>query len=1327
MLFRRWKEWFKTGKSTGQRLRENKGQIAIMLILAIAVLFIFYAMALNLGKVSDLKILVTRASTSAASVYSAQIGGMAESYFRTALGGRIRYCRSTSIWGAIFAFIVIIVATYVSAGKATGPVMKAMLAVAVVMAAASLVMQVVVVQPGITSAWNKMMTETMTDVQRFLEVGLQTALTTVVTDQEKVPDWIDMDMDAQVASNEGDPEDTVSRFSHYYTMRLLKSQPNLNSAIGIYLAEMTDLLYGEVIPPDALYADTDNWGLYDPPPCWDDRSNPCCYLERWNRPSECNSCCEARQLDSANDECVVGYGVDSASCERNSPFEGFPNVYEPVFDNIFNNDYINNPADYYMSFRELVGRDDEHKEFIRDPDNINDYRQLRNTGALVYRVEDTTGYQRNDIYDRIYPFGVGDYPGNLWDSGQGEVDLLRSKGVFPFLYKYQYWGLSLDDLGPEVNREHCHWYDTDIAPVAGCGDFSEWPRELYDFEGGSEHLKLPRDPAGLICQKNAFVDNRTVVIPDVPPEYSSLGACNPGIAPDKVVMKQHIWREAAGVPYVEAGWSFIAQRDATDGYPNNGLVPGYIQSGGSCATYMPGVYKPWCHQESLKGFGSEPYEDAQQGVWKKGVDRYCQGGDPYHAGCYPTMPGEDPPRECICAETGCVDGGGAYQTDPFDMIAYDLNHFILWARDQATKTAGDIFADYTQWYVEAAEFMENTACYPVDQPVMEHGAVVTVPGMPGECYSKCDDEDPSLMRLIRPAINGILGRVQTWLTYNYSEENIDNVWCVPPDLAVYREDASPEELASFGSGDINSVWECLSWNAYDVVNSIGEVDVIGNDQKFDVCADVQSCLDHQTFCSGQGADFPRCVFSEFDDNFLAEDIFLLSLSEDVIQEFEDCLVAIMSSAVPEDKAPVECTESCGAPEPVVYEEEELESVLNCETVCSQLTLSDSRFQNLISSNYKGGEIRVVLESLEPASVVMASETMECFIPCVVDYDFDGIEIMGECSSPCESQYEVIENRESNSCNPATEEGQEFYRFVVRGLSLAKGSCTQDIAGEWCPQGAGLENAGGLMTDADYNDCYFDKNGYNTAVSMCGVEAENQVAKFRIRANFLGRRIAEAEELVEILNNAASGPSVAFPLGGPLYRYEQASDALIRETKNYYENVQVAELQPEVIYGWRDDPPEGSGAPAEWHLVKAEGKIPTAMPYVSTYTKDWGTTRCYELRNHTGQTKARVTRADQGKVKAVAFPGGQKIWDFRTWKGAVPTANRWNNLNNCVGEGSGPSLWVAEGAFMLNTRGQGCWNQADAILSDEGLSVTMCARYYITGGGEQIELDGKCAF
>ncbi len=292
--------------------------------------------------------------------------------------------------------------------------------------------------------------------------------------------------------------------------------------------------------------------------------------------------------------------------------------------------------------------------------------------------------------------------------------------------------------------------------------------------------------------------------------------------------------------------------------------------------------------------------------------------------------------------------------------------------------------------------------------------------------------------------------------------------------------------------------------------------------------------------------------------------------------------------------------------------------------------------------------------------------------------------------------------------------------ILAEIEIAKGSCGSDPEHE-------LDH-----TRPD------DQQSFINLIDRSIPEAENQVAKFKHRRDFLQRMFDQAQYIRRFLL-AAKAAFDEF-LDGP------AAD-LIQARIDYEE--QETGLPYHAVYGWKDEPKDPQD-PAKWHIVKVEARIPGSCdnecgpgqgdpdpewPKIKTYTKSWGTKRCYELTNVTGYVKFRTIRYDEERISdPVKFPNNLPIWKFR---GAHPKRMQGSDykpggkfdpaqldelcatsqINTFLDDS--PTDGLYEGAFMMEkyigfTAGpednSACWNLAHELLA-RGVIDETCAQYF----------------
>ena len=224
------------------------------------------------------------------------------------------------------------------------------------------------------------------------------------------------------------------------------------------------------------------------------------------------------------------------------------------------------------------------------------------------------------------------------------------------------------------------------------------------------------------------------------------------------------------------------------------------------------------------------------------------------------------------------------------------------------------------------------------------------------------------------------------------------------------------------------------------------------------------------------------------------------------------------------------------------------------------------------------------------------------------------------------------------------------------------------------------------------------------------EAQNQVAKMRVRLDFLEKRRDELDAAIFGLTRSL----------------EQFDNFIVNEVTDLIEVRQSLNDTTEsvhhpfhMVYGWQDEP-EVEGERGLWHIVKVEARIPercglgncdgdedgdppfsqgdVPWPDIDTYRKGFlGSKRCYEMINTSGGVKFRVTRVDENPSENTGeanLPGGLRLWKFQrgapSRQGIIPDSD-WEALDNICpalpnpsAMGSG-SLPIYAGAFMLNDR------------------------------------------
>jgi hypothetical protein len=299
------------------------------------------------------------------------------------------------------------------------------------------------VQPGITALWNKL-TAGLGETDFHMEAGVQTALSNVISDQVNVPDFYDYDMDGFFCDTaagcnpivEDSIPDLVGRYAFYNTLRLKGIQPTGNAGINIiqeFIDALRDLVWQENAAGD--------FGFMD----------PALNCGGGLGPAECDPCCVTQPACCASDSCTnMGECVlptccaddscgDTDTCAARSPYgnTGDPNpIYPWVFEdghyeirrnNASGPPWVRNSPG--ISFREDIGRDDEHHLYRKQSANPNG-EQTYDGLATGFFLNDTTSFY-----------------------GFPDPDILP--GIFPFFYKLADWGTELTTL--TYTGVECHW------------------------------------------------------------------------------------------------------------------------------------------------------------------------------------------------------------------------------------------------------------------------------------------------------------------------------------------------------------------------------------------------------------------------------------------------------------------------------------------------------------------------------------------------------------------------------------------------------------------------------------------------------------------------------------------------------------------------------------------------------------------------------------------------------------------------------------------------------------------------------------------------------
>ncbi|HQP10321.1 MAG TPA: hypothetical protein PKV41_02920, partial [Candidatus Omnitrophota bacterium] len=736
----------KINRALRSPLRKKKtacnGQVAIILILVIAAGLIFFAVSLNLGQFALTRAIVTIASNTSASMLASNMASYGQMLSETQLDGKLELCKWSGLAAAIVSLLAAIIGAILAvftAGSSLAIVIAIITGViGVGLATAAVVMQLTV-QPGLTTWWNSVINETLSTSNQVTENAISAALEKAVTDAVNLPDTNDSDGDriwADAADLASAPyADEISRYGQYYTMRLQQiKQIEPSEEIVDFIGALREF----------LYEGNDGWGIYDPM-----TADLCKGL------AECHMCCVPNTLSdgttnarpatcqNATDDNFWGALCESASPYQLSAIGTAPYAYGWLYDNFFEN-----PYNGFFSLREWIGRDDEHKDFYKDPTGVDPNSvpgggtpsresQRQHADAPVsasgFRLEDTTGFYVPPYYD---PFNPSVNP----PTGENR------KGIFPFFYKMADWGVDLSrvrgNISADLQSRECHWCDVRDAACIECAGLPP-----HDHPLEIPQLSLPVDPASLKYDQSYFVEGVDNAWDVANPE-------NPPLAVDRVT--------------IDIPGPIIATDDqcAEDFYP--GALP-------------------------------------DRGFWRRGADRFCADTCPYYGNCAKCS-GADGGCQCDTRPSGA--DPASFPDDALDDLIYGMTDFIedaekllvqaqgalvAYSSSNEEKKLAEFTSDFLNWYDDIAKYIEPGSADGVKDPDAD------VPCFwcdgPETIDSKYSFEGSPLSKgilyIMLDMMMGIRDRLQAWVlnvstatgsegeNIGYPGQECTEVWCVP--------------------------------------------------------------------------------------------------------------------------------------------------------------------------------------------------------------------------------------------------------------------------------------------------------------------------------------------------------------------------------------------------------------------------------------------------------------------------------------------------------------------------------------------------------------------
>lgn len=246
----------------------KKSQIATILTLIMAVIFLFIVITINIGNVAQEKTMISNAADGAALLLSSMLGSLANALVMK-IGG-LDECNID------FSIILALIAVIISLGVAIGTLGFATPALVAAMAWLGVAVSAVFFGMGM---WNALVTEpgifkqlelkfqNMTLEQRMKEKAIQYALFSVVSDPNKIcadgqcgdpkehggcVDPSDLDMDGQTTG------DCIHCFSNWYNERL-KALPRVGEIVEEFYKTMFSYKIGGKVPRIYVLEDPDTW------------------------------------------------------------------------------------------------------------------------------------------------------------------------------------------------------------------------------------------------------------------------------------------------------------------------------------------------------------------------------------------------------------------------------------------------------------------------------------------------------------------------------------------------------------------------------------------------------------------------------------------------------------------------------------------------------------------------------------------------------------------------------------------------------------------------------------------------------------------------------------------------------------------------------------------------------------------------------------------------------------------------------------------------------------------------------------------------------------
>lgn len=1297
---------------SGLAPRFYSGQVAVVLIVVIAVGLVLFAASVNYTLLSQSKTLTMKAAAASSSVMASQLASYGERLFREQLGGVDVRCFKSKGFSLLGIIVMVVIAVFapeivafmgVEAGAVAGMVqtLRTAAIVGAIMEGASM-MIAASAEPNLADMWNRMQNANLSQTGQFLERGIQAALQNSVTDQVKMPDLYDLDMDGLYGFEGNDParpRDTISRFSLYNTKRFLNLPGTDTSFVENFLNALNEL----------TLRGADGWGLWDPvyfpsSPAVGPAgvptltraagvplSHPCFQFGSGTVPAECDICCQdftdiggvpaycfpPGSGSNTGPDFVTQIG-DAVSCAGRSPFRAggneYPLVYDPAYEDSTNN---------FFSFREQLGRDDEHHLYHTAPANPNWHGDpINGVQTLNAGLPDQGFFLKDNVGYYVAP-GFANLDQWVFPNPPG-VNPPQHPKLFPFLYKMKDWGPELALLNNYTDPDHCYMCDT-RSGLTCTADYSP--------EIGQLDLRDPRAPNPLLTlatYSGGWCTDRVNKRGDMN-QLADIGPNDPPLVSDNVT----------GLPadtYVPDDTCAI--NPALD---DNSPLSQYV--------------------EPVGGVG-------WKAGWKAGADRYCSPTAPYDVDCPKHgVAGPTTTENAQCGQTI----GGVSAAPPDQWVDDMLDEFIygqlpamfglVATLEQQRRNIGLVALSKTapDWYPPIGDLIEPPCPNPGNCPGSYTKAV-----------------RPGAMYVWREILQYYNSRIQTWLRPAPADVYVSSAcqgpaasWCVPPQPGGAEcAGVSAGEAATFDAntnglrGDLYDVLQCLDWNANDPVlkfdgtpYQVGGVDQSGNAAKFELCATdcrqehcenlprslVPSFYDGSQYDSGQ----PAYVYYPGSGDYL---LFNTCLNSGTISE---CAAnCALTTSVP--SGPMPAGPPYDLPNFVYPDSVRIQDIDDwCAPGGGGVGAGAAPRPNSCDPVFTGGQTDLVCNASglpgpnEDACRCSWAKSCGGFAGCSADTSYFD-EVTAKAPPP------------NDSC------ADPVYLAVM-----------QDSA-----------NEARIQVEKFKHRLQFLQGRFDEAMTLA-----NTAALALDPANTTEGVLPTAiQRITDFLDGGDGFANINSPA-------ERFIDAMSTQ-----QQAMSGDLPAFAIYVWQDRDPERTNLAGEmrneadpgrgyWHAVKVETRIPRRCDS-GCVASDWpivrssqsgggflkGKTICYHLENRTGVVESRVIRFDQDKdLRGLVFPGGQQIWRSRSHHPLVSTPpGVTGGIRETCDSLIDPDLagWIqAQGqpnsdlgaAFMLNRVPafgspagtperdyEDCWVAVHQWMLNHGVQSESCAEYYFAG-------------